>query len=417
MYAMNPRQSRRALLRSGLLAGAALTIHPLTSGLSSGPATADAAALPADALAAANLDFAFRLRTAVSGSAAPTNLLLSPLSVSIALAMVFNGAHGATRQAMAAAMDLRAMTTVALNSANATLLAGLAARDPNVDLEIADSLWQRQDLTLLPAFVAAVGKAYGATPTRLNFASPQAPATINAWVNQHTHGLIPRIVKQIPPEMVLYLVNALYFKGPWSTPFDPHATKPGSFTLQDGSTAQVPMMAHTGYYSYTKQSGYEAIRLPYASGQFSMYIFLPAASTTLAAFLSGLTASSWAATLKGLTGQHGSIAMPRFSVNYTTSLNAALQSLGMGVAFDPNKADFSNMAKGQKLFISDVRHATVMQVDEKGTKAAAVTSIGVGATAVMRDTFSMTVNRPFFCAIRDETSGTLLFLGTVVDPR
>ncbi len=177
------------------------------------------------------------------------------------------------------------------------------------------------------------------------------------------------------------------------------------------------MMSHTGYYSYTKQQGYEAIRLPYASGQFSMYIFLPAASTTLAAFLSGLTASSWTTMLKGLTGQHGSITMPRFTVNYTTSLNAALQSLGMGVAFDPNKADFSNMAKGQRLFISDVRHATVMQVDENGTKAAAVTSIGVGATAVMRDTFSMTVNRPFFCAIRDETSGTLLFLGTVVDPR
>jgi serine protease inhibitor len=415
MQTISPLRSRRAVLRSGLLAGAALAIHPFAGNLSSGSAAA--AALPADPLTAANLDFAFRLQKAVGGTGTPANLLLSPLSVSIALAMVFNGAHGATRQAMAAAMDLGKMKTADLNSANAALLAALTTQDPDVDLEIADSLWQRQDLTLLPAFAAAVGKAYGATPTRLNFASPQAPATINTWVSKHTHGLIPRIVKQIPPEMVLFLVNALYFKGPWSTPFDPHSTKPGPFTLQGGSTAQVPMMSDTGYYSYTKQPGYEAIRLPYASGKFSMYIFLPAASTTLAAFLSGLTARSWATMLQGLTGQHGSITMPRFSLNYTTSLNAALQSLGMGVAFDPNKADFSNMAKGQRLFISDVRHATVMKVDEKGTVAAAVTSIGVGATAVMRDTFTMTVNRPFFCAIRDETSGTLLFLGTVVDPR
>jgi serine protease inhibitor len=414
MSTMNPRLSRRAVLRAGLLGGAALAIHPLTDVMPSG---ADAAPLPANALAAADLAFAFRLRNAVSGTGAPTNLLLSPLSVSIALAMVFNGAHGATRRAMANAMNLGTMTTAALNKANAALLAGLTARDDKVDVEIADSLWQRQDLVLLPSFVAAVGKAYGATPTRLDFADPRAPGVINAWVKQHTHGLIPRIVKQIPPEMVLYLVNALYFKGPWSAQFDPHATAPGSFTLQGGSVVKVPMMSHTGNYSYTKQPGYEAIRLPYASGQFSMYLFLPAASTTLSAFLAGLNARSWATMLKGLSSQHGTITMPRFSVNYTASLNDALRSLGMGVAFDRNQADFSAMARDRQLFISDVRHATVMQVDEKGTKAAAVTSIGVGTTAVMEPQFTMTVNRPFFCAIRDETTGTLLFLGTVVDPR
>ncbi|MGH2388250.1 MAG: serpin family protein [Chloroflexota bacterium] len=412
MHTLNLRPSRRAVLRAGLLGGAALTIRPWSFGTA-----ADAAPLPADTLAAANLTFAFRLRNAVSGTGAPTNLLLSPLSVSIALAMVFNGAHGATRRAMAAAMNLGTMTTADLNKANAALLAGLPTRDDKVDLEIADSLWQRQDLTLLPSFIAAVGKAYGAAPTRLDFADPRAPSVINAWVKKHTHGLIPRIVKQIPPEMVLFLVNALYFKGPWSAQFDPHATSPGPFTLQGGAMVKVPMMSHTSSYSYTKQPGYEAIRLPYASGQFSMYLFLPAASTSLSAFLAGLNAHSWATMLKGLSSRHGTIMMPRFSVNYTASLNDALGSLGMGVAFDRNQADFSAMARGRQLFISDVRHAAVMKVDEKGTIAAAVTSIGVGTTAIMEPQFTMTVNRPFFCAIRDETTGTILFLGTVVDPR
>ncbi|HVA88323.1 MAG TPA: serpin family protein [Chloroflexota bacterium] len=417
MDSLNLPCSRRGLMRSGLLAGAALAAAPLATRSLAFPATAQVAPMPAAALAAANLDFAFRLQGAVLGSGAPSNVLLSPLSVSIALAMVFNGAAGSTRQAMASTMSLGAMSTADLNRANASLLAGLAKRAPTVRLEIADSLWQRPNLALLPAFVSAVGNAYGAAPARLDFADPRAPGVINAWVSKHTHGLIPKIIDRIPPEMVLFLVNALYFKGPWSAPFDPHRTTPGPFTLQSGAVVKMPMMTHTSSYAYTRQPGYEAIRLPYASGQFSMYLFLPDPSSNLRAFLSGLTARSWASMITGLSSRRGTITMPKFNMNYTASLNSALSTLGMGIAFDARQANFSAMARGQQLFISDVRHATVMEVDEQGTKAAAVTSIGVGATAIEVDSFSMTVNRPFFCAIRDEATGTLLFLGTVADPR
>ncbi len=417
MDTLNPPCSRRVLVRRGMLAGVGLAATPPATYAPAFPHTAKAAPTPGAALAAANLDFAFRLQGAVAGTGTPSNLLLSPRSVSIALAMVVNGAAGPTSQAMASAMDQGLMTTADLNRAGALQMAGHAQRDPAVRLEIADSLWQRSSLALLPAFVSAVGNAYGAVPTRLDFADPRAPGVINAWVDQHTHGLIPKIIDRIPPEMVLFLVNALYFKGPWAAQFDPRATVPGPFTLQSGAVVKAPMMTHTGSYAYTRQSGYEAIRLPYASGQFSMYLFLPDASSSLRVFLSGLTARSWAGMITGLSSRRGTITMPKFNLRYTASLNAALSSLGMGIAFDARRADFSAMARGQHLFISDVRHATVMQVDEQWTKAAAVTSIGVGATAIEANTFSMIVNRPFLCAIRDETTGTLLFLGTGVDPR
>ncbi|MGH2411508.1 MAG: serpin family protein, partial [Chloroflexota bacterium] len=382
MDSLNFPCSRRGLVRSGLAAGAALAAAPLLARAAGGHDPARATLTPDAALAAANLDFAFRLQGAVLGKGAPSNLLLSPLSVSIALAMVLNGAKGSTRQAIASTLGLGNMTTADLNRASAGLLAGLPARDPKVQLEIADSLWQRQDLALLPAFVAAVGKAYGAVPTRLDFSDPRAPGVINAWVSKHTHGLITKIIDQIPPAMVLFLVNALYFKGPWSAPFDPIATAPGPFTLQGGSLVKVPMMTQSGRFAYTRQPGYQAISLPYGAGRYSMYLFLPDQSSNLRAFLSGLTARSWAGMVAGLSPQRGTISMPKFNLHYTTTLNSALSALGMGIAFDAQRADFSAMARGPQLAISEVRHATVMQVDEQGTKAAAVTSVGIRATAI-----------------------------------
>ena len=410
--------SRRELARAGLVAGATLAAIPLAARAAGEHSPAKAGPTPDAALTAANLDFAFRLQSAVMGNRASSNLLLSPLSVSIALAMVLNGARGSTRQAIASALGLGAMSTADLNQANARLLAALPARDPKVQLEIADSLWQRQDLALLPGFVAAVGKAYGAVPTRLNFSDPGAPAVINAWVSKHTHGLIAKIIDQIPPEMVLFLVNALYFKGPWAAPFYPSATAPGPFTLQGGSVVKMPMMTQAGRFAYTRQSAYEAISLPYGSGRFSMYLVLPAKSSSLRAWLSGLTARSWAGMVAGLSPQRGTISMPKFNLRYTTTLNSALSTLGMGIAFDAKRADFSAMSRGPQLSISEVRHAAVMQVDEQGTRAAAVTSVGIRATAIeVENSFTMTINRPFFCAIRDETTGTLLFAASVVDPR
>jgi serpin B len=250
----------------------------------------------------------------------------------------------------------------------------------------------------------------------LDFGDPRAPGTINAWVKQQTHGLIPSIVKTIDPATVLYLINALYFKGAWTAPFDTSATHPGPFTTGSGARKSMPMMSRNGTFSYVKTGRYEAIRLPYASGKLSMYIVLPAKTSNLQTLVGGLSAATWTALVASLTPSHGAVAVPRFMVDFDTSLKPSLSALGMGIAFDPNRATFGDMIQGERAYITDVRHRAIMKVDEAGTLAAAVTSIGIGVTAIQQDTFNMVVNRPYFCAIRDDVTGTLLFMGAVVNP-
>jgi serpin B len=375
------------------------------------------AAAPVDALAAANLGFALRLHGVLAQAAAGKNLFFSPLSVSIALAMVYNGARGSTLQAMARTAGFTGMSAADLNQAVSALLAGLHSRDRQVTLQLADSLWYRQGIGVAPAFVAALKATYGADATALDFASPSAPATINAWVKRQTHGLIPSIVGRIAPQDVLYLVNALYFKARWAAQFSPLNTAPGPFTLQNGQKVSVPMMTNNGSYGYAAAPDYQAISLPYESGQFSLVVVLPASASSLARFQHGLSAASWQQLVGTLTPHYGRLGLPRFTVDYSAGLRPALSDLGMAIAFDPNQANLSGMFTAIRGYISSVQHRAVMEVNERGTKAAAVTSVGVSATAVPSQSFSMVVNRPFFCAIRDNVSGTLLFIGSIVDPR
>jgi serpin B len=368
------------------------------------------------ALLAANLGFGFRLQQTLVKSGLGQNLFFSPLSISTALAMVYDGAAGATQQVMATALGFKGLRPADVNAASLSILNALRGRDPQVTLSIADSLWLRQGVAAVPSFAAALKTYYGAGCQSLDFSKPSAPGAINAWVSKETHGLIPSIVKSISAATVMFLVNALYFKGAWSERFEAAATQPGPFTTGSGNVVSVPMMVHSGTYQYAKTLTAEAIRLPYASGNISMYIVLPAAKSSLQAFVGGLNAATWTALVRSLTPQYGGIQMPKFSVSYGASLKPALTALGMGQAFDPAKAAFPGIIAHQKAYITDVLHKAIMKVDEQGTLAAAVTSIGVGATAIMQAGFKMVVNRPFFCAIRDDVSGTLLFAGAIVNP-
>ncbi len=369
-----------------------------------------------DLLVAANLDFAFRLQNTLLKNAGGQNLFFSPLSVATALAMVFNGAAGSTQKAMAATLAYKSLSQAQINTATFGLLTGLRQRDSAIKLSIADSLWVRLGVSVAPAFTATLRNSYNASLQALDFKNPHAPDTINAWVKEQTHGLIPSIVKSIDADTVMFLINALYFKGAWSAQFRAPATQPGPFTTGSGKRKTLMMMEQTGTFAYAKSAAAEAIRLPYGAGRISMYVVLPASNTSLPAFLSRLNPSTWNALLAGLAPQHGSIQMPKFSVAYGSSLKPALSAMGMAQAFDPNTASFTGILEKQRAFITDVQHKAVMDVDENGTQAAAVTSIGVGATAVMVDSFHMAVNRPFFCAIRDDATGTLLFAGAIVDP-
>ncbi len=368
-------------------------------------------------LAAADTRFGLRLFAELARQDAGKNVFISPASVAMALAMTYNGAQGETQQAMAQALEVQGLSLDDLNQAYAELRAQLANPDPKVQLAIANSLWAREGVPFRPEFIQANRSHYGAEVTNLAF-GPGTVDTINGWVKEKTNGRIERIVERLDPQSVLFLVNAIYLKAAWMLPFDANATKPGTFTRLDGSKVTLPMMRRGDYFRYYRSEGFQAVSLPYGGGRVSMYIFLPDEGSSLDAFLQGLSAESWEQWM-GQFGheQQGVIVMPRFRAEYGADLVDALTALGMGIAFDQSRADLHGMIDtAQPLWIGGVAHKATLAVTEEGTEAAAATAVEVRAGAAPGEPFQMVVDRPFFCAIRDNETGMLLFLGAIVGP-
>ena len=366
-------------------------------------------------LVSANTTFGFKLFAEIAKQDAG-NIFISPASVGLALAMTYNGAVGETKQGMERALEIHGMNHLELNRAYAQLRAALESADPKVQLNIANSLWGRKGVDFNPAFIQRNKEFYGADVSAIDFGDPGAPATINSWVADKTKGKIDKIVDA---QAILFLINAIYFKGKWAAEFDKAKTKEEQFTTGAGKQKGQPMMHQSGDYSYYEGKGFQAVSLPYGAGRVTMYIFLPAQGGNLAGFQKSLTAANWDAWMKEFAETPGEIAVPRFKVEYEVALNDALKALGMGIAFDPDRADFTGLVQGSvKAFISGVKHKTFVDVNEEGTEAAAVTSVEMRTTSVRqpRKTFRMIVDRPFFCAITDNKTGTLLFMGSISDP-
>ena len=349
------------------------------------------------------------------------NVFISPASVAFALAMTYNGSAGETREAMARTLGFSGTGFEAVNEADSTLIGRMNGSMPGVKLSIANSLWARQGLTFEKSFLERNERYYGAEIEVLDFSDPGSPAKINQWVARKTNDKITTIVDAIDDRAILYLINAIYFKGTWTREFDKNLTHEELFHLVDGSTSPRPMMRQSGAYEYLEEVGFQAVRLPYGDGQIGMYVFLPSALSSLERFHESLSGDAWNGWMRSFASRKGSIVLPRFRLEYESSLKQSLASLGMGVAFDELRADFTGMfkASGVNVFVDDVVHKTFVDVNEEGTEAAAVTSVGMFATTSMEPErpFEMIVDRPFFLAIRDETTGLVLFMGSVVNPR
>jgi len=373
------------------------------------------------AIVAADNTFGLNLlNTLIPGSTG--NVALSPISVALALQIVYNGAAGSTQTAMAQTLELAGLSTSNLNSDNAALQASLINPDPNVELTIANSLWMHLSTNPVSAsFTDADETYYGATLGDLS----GAPDNVNAWVASETHGLITQILPQEPAgyyqQVIAVIANTIYFKGQWTATFDPSQTTAAPFTLSDGTQVSAELMHQTGSYDYLQGTllgiPFQAVRLGYGAGRLNMLIVLPDAGTPLSSFVAGITAeelSGWNAQFQNTSG---SIALPRFTSSYGASLPAALTSLGMGIAFcSSSEADFSGIASNPPPCIADVEHKTVIEVDESGTVASGATTVTVGTTAVVEPQFTMTMDRPFFYAIQDDKTGELLFVGLLMDP-
>jgi serpin B len=370
-------------------------------------------------LTVANTQFAINLFAMLAERESGKHVFISPTSVALALALAHNGARDATARAIAETLGFGRATPDEVGRSCAELIRALESLEPQVTLAIANSVWVRDDLTLRPEFVARGQEMYGADIRALDFAAGDASATINGWVREQTRGKIERIVGQIGRDAVLFLINAIYFKGAWARPFDRRLTREGPFTLAGGDRRDVMMMSQAGKFGYYASEGFQAVNLPYGGERLSMYVFLPATRTGLGQFVAELNARSWDAWMGRFRMTDGHVSLPRFTLAYESTLNEPLKALGAGIAFG-SRADFGGMVAGNRLpvCIDEVKHKTFVEVNEQGTEAAAVTSIGMmRATFAPRRTFSMVVDRPFFCAIRDNQTGALLFLGAIVDPK
>lgn len=364
--------------------------------------------------------FGLALLRELSASAPDESIFISPLSVHMALSMAYNGAEGATADEMGQALHLATLARDRLNLAVRTQLAYFADEDLGVKLNVANGLWYAQELAFRSDYIASIEQYYQAAIAPLSFRNPESTAAINDWVSRQTEGLIPNLVDSLDPETIMLLVNAVYFKGDWSEPFDPALTQPHPFRLPTGAVKEVPMMYKDGQIAHYQSDRFEAIRLPYGDDErLAMYIFLPSEGVGLTEFVETLTYDNWETWIAGFQSKLGEVRLPRMELSYKTRLNTALKALGMGSAFDPTRAEFGAIREsgpGQNMYISDVVHQAVLKVDEEGTEAAAATSIGFRVTSMPMYAFRFVADRPFFAAVRDETTGAILFVGTVTDP-
>jgi serine protease inhibitor len=370
----------------------------------------------------AQADFGARLFRAVASEQRDENVFLSPAGAFFALAMAYEGASAETRQAIGRTLGVGAASPDALGRSVQATLRDLSA-DSATTIAIASSLWAQQGAPILEGFTGQLRQYFGAEVASLDLTSNEAVSRINAWVSRGTRGKIEKMLNEpLTGQDVALLLNAVYFKGKWVDAFDSSATKPRPFHVAGGRAANRPAMTRTGRYAYARRSGFQVVRLPYRGQRFSMYVILPDSGRAITAAHGALSPSAMSGWLGELRDAHVRVVLPRFRIELETDLKAPLTALGMRVAFDPQRADFSGMLPRPYLarhnaFISRAWQKSFVEVNEEGTEAAAATGITMSVTSAPAQTIEFVVDRPFLVVLRDERSGVPLFMGQVVDPR
>mgnify|MGYP003536399903 FL=1 len=357
------------------------------------------------------------------------NLICSPLSLQYAIAMAANGASGETLQEIIDFLGYGEEGIDALNEYSKTLLEQLPAVDLDVTLKVTDALLVNDDFPLLPSFKKTVEESFYAAVDNMDFSDPQQiAARINEWAKRNTNGFIDKVIEpsEISADAVAYIMNALYFKAKWagdeySPMFREEGTKSENFTLNDGKTIKAAMMRNTRYHEYAEMDGYKVLVLPYANRKFNMYILLPD-ENNIEGLIEKLQTSSWTdilANLKQDAEVH--VKLPKFNIENKHNLNDALNGLGVRKAFEPASAEFNGMFTPKDdyyYWISKVIQKSRISVSEWGTEAGSVTVVEMGSTDAgpgPKEVFFY-ADHPFVFIIGEETSGTILFEGVVMQP-
>jgi serpin B len=357
--------------------------------------------------------FSFSLWKQINAAQKDSNVFVSPLSASFSLGMAMNGAATQTLDQMRSALQFGGASTSDINAGYKSLIALLTSLDPTVTMTVANSIWYRKDFPFNQSFLDDGANYFGASIKPLDFNdSPASLSAINGWVNTQTNGKIPSIIDQIDPQNVMFLINAIYFKGSWRTRFDANLTVTAPFHAVAGDQS-ARLMHREGKMSYTETTAFQAVDLPYGDSAFTMTIVLPKAGSSVESLASSLDASVLQSVANNLRIAQVDLFVPKVKISFTRSLIPDLKGLGMLVPFT-DQADFTRMStRGRELYISQVKHKAYVDINEEGTEAAAVTSTGISVTSAPLTT-TMRVDRPFVFLIRERLSGTVLFMGKVM---
>ena len=362
-----------------------------------------------------NNNFGLQLLKTVFASEEEANVMISPASVSIALGMAYNGAEGSTRDAFEELLNYEGLSREEINEIIKELINVLVTNSKGNLLEIANSMWYDEGFPVEPEFISLNSHYYNAEVRELDFARAEAVATINNWVSDKTHGKIDEIISSIDPEVMMILINAIYFNCLWDVEFDPEDTHQANFYNEDGSVFdKVDLMYQKSTFMTSGTATYSAVELPYKNGKFSMYLFLPDENSSVDELVAELDGDTWKSWLSDFSEREKfKVYMPKFQFEFERSLADDLKGMGLDVAFT-DQANFSGISNID-LLISDVIHKTYIKVNEEGTEAAAVTAIVMETTSI-GPANQIRLDRPFLFAITEKSSKSIVFMGKVAEP-
>ncbi len=349
------------------------------------------------------------------------NVLISPLSVFLALTMTVNGAEGKTREAMLDTLASQGVTVDDLNRLSHDLIALLARSADKTTLSIANSIWFDRNFKADKTFLQTNADHFKAGAFKTDFMDPGAKDAINDWIEQETHGLIDEMIKRIDPQTVMMLINTLYFVSDWQTPFDKNLNRQMDFKAPTGDVS-AEFMHRVGKMGAFEGAGIHGVVLPYVDPELAYFAFLNEEGVSPREWLATTDRNGLFDDLSDLVRQAPEktvdLFLPKIKTGYEDSLVEELKALGMGIAFDAGLADFSLLSeeREQGLFIMDVKHKTFMRVDEKGTEAAAATVVVIGKTAIEKADLTMTFDRPYVHGVMDLKTGIPLFVGIMENP-
>lgn len=358
--------------------------------------------------------FAFELFREVCSSSEVDNIMISPLSVSYALGMTYNGAAGTTLDAFQDVLHFGDLTELEVNESYKDLMHQLIHLDQRVEFSIANSIWYKLGYQVLDEFITTNQNYFDAAVNELDFSDPQSVEIINTWIEEKTNDKIKDMLDFIPSDAVMYLINAIYFNAKWKYQFDKEHTYEGNFILENGLTHKSDFMKLTGGLNYTKNQDFTSVELPYGDSAFSMIVMLPSAENTVDDLVQKMDVTRWEAWFEPTSMEQVQVELPKFTYEFKDLLNQPLINLGLEVAFS-GAADFSRILPGGGLYISRVIHQTFIDVQEEGTEAAAATIVELRETSAPA-TPLFKADRPFLYVIKENSTSAIIFMGKVGKP-